>query len=157
WLASAPQAVAQGSYGDNPYTGAGTRERTGYNPYTRTMIPAGYKPYTRRTPAAPAAYNHYTRAGAAVQADYNPYTARYGSRSQKRTLPGGWQRLVPITGKAGSGLDHLDDAMLRILEKYGIPGGVLAIAKDGRLVLARGYGWANLRTGEPVKPEALFG
>ncbi len=43
------------------------------------------------------------------------------------------------------------------MRRHGIPGGSLAIAKDGKLVLARGYGWSNLETGEHVKPDTLFG
>jgi N-acyl-D-amino-acid deacylase len=37
------------------------------------------------------------------------------------------------------------------------PGSVGRLAKDGRLLLARGYGWANLKAREPVRPEMLFG
>src|SRR5262249_61702147 len=64
---------------------------------------------------------------------------------------------IPIKGKAGPGLEGFDTAMLQIMDRHGIPGAALAIAKDGKLVLARGYGWANVTTGEPVLPETLFG
>jgi N-acyl-D-amino-acid deacylase len=47
--------------------------------------------------------------------------------------------------------------MLRIMDRHGVPGAALAIAQDGRLVLAKGYGWANIATGEPIKPDTLFG
>ena len=40
--------------------------------------------------------------------------------------------------------------------KWRIPGGALAVAKDGRLVLARGYGWADVEDQEPVQPYSLF-
>jgi N-acyl-D-amino-acid deacylase len=63
----------------------------------------------------------------------------------------------PISGKAGAGLEPLDRAMVTILQRHGIPGGALAIAKDGRLVYAKGFGWANLETGELVDPLTLFG
>ena len=33
----------------------------------------------------------------------------------------------------------------------------LAIVKDGKLLLAKGYGWANVTSGEPVLPNTLFG
>ena len=64
-----------------------------------------------------------------------------------------------IGGRAGvtapemSGFDSL---MSQLLQKWRIPGGALAIAKDGRLVLARGYGWADVEEQEPVQPESLF-
>jgi CubicO group peptidase (beta-lactamase class C family) len=61
-----------------------------------------------------------------------------------------------VTGDAGPGLEHLDRAVLAVMRHKGIPGATLAIAKDGKLVLARGYGLANTRTGQPVRPTSLF-
>src|SRR5262249_18735583 len=63
----------------------------------------------------------------------------------------------PVTGKAAPGTEALDRAVVTMLSRHGIRGASLAIAKDGKLVLARGYGWANLATEEPVRPDALFG
>jgi len=37
-----------------------------------------------------------------------------------------------------------------------IPGVALAIVKDGKIVLARGYGLANVEQQVPVKPEKNF-
>ncbi len=68
-----------------------------------------------------------------------------------------FEESVPIKGKAGAGLEPLDDAMLKIMDHHGIPGAALAIAKDGKLVLAKGYGWANVAAAEPVTPETRFG
>jgi len=65
----------------------------------------------------------------------------------------GW----PVTGKAASGTEALDEAIVGIISRHGIPGASLAITKDGKLLVARGYGWANLATREPVKPDTLFG
>jgi N-acyl-D-amino-acid deacylase len=70
-----------------------------------------------------------------------------------RPLEGG----IPINGKAGPGLKPFDPAMLAIMDRHGIPGAALAIAKAGKLVLAKGYGWANVDTDEPVRPDTLFG
>jgi N-acyl-D-amino-acid deacylase len=64
---------------------------------------------------------------------------------------------VPVTGKAGPGLEPFDKAMLEIMDRHGIPGAALAIAKDGKLVLAKGYGWANVAEGTPVQPDTEFG
>lgn len=63
----------------------------------------------------------------------------------------------PTTGKEAKGLEPLDDAVVAIMKRHGIPGASLAIAKDGKLVLARGYGWSDLETREHVKPDTLFG
>jgi N-acyl-D-amino-acid deacylase len=62
----------------------------------------------------------------------------------------------PITGKAVPGLQSLDRLMLDFLREYDIPGGSLAIAKDGRLVFARGYGWAEVENRKPVRPVTRF-
>jgi CubicO group peptidase (beta-lactamase class C family) len=64
---------------------------------------------------------------------------------------------IPISGKAGPGLEAFDEAMLKIMDRHGVPGAALAIAKNGKLVLAKGYGWANAATGDPVQPDTLFG
>jgi N-acyl-D-amino-acid deacylase len=64
---------------------------------------------------------------------------------------------IPIKGKAGAGLKPFDAAMIQIMERHGIPGAALAIAKDGKLVLAKGYGWADVAKEVPVEPETLFG
>src|SRR5262249_32977754 len=39
---------------------------------------------------------------------------------------------------------------------HGIPGAALAIARQGKLVLARGYGWSDVTTGALVQPDTLF-
>ncbi len=62
----------------------------------------------------------------------------------------------PITGKAVPQLRSLDRLMLDILRDYNVPGGSLAIAKDGRLVFARGYGWADVENKKPMRPTSRF-
>jgi N-acyl-D-amino-acid deacylase len=63
----------------------------------------------------------------------------------------------PVTGKAAPGTEAIDKAIVATIKRHGIPGGSLAIAKDGKLLLARGYGFANLHTEEVVHPDTLFG
>lgn len=53
-------------------------------------------------------------------------------------------------------LEDLDRIMQGALEQFAVPGGTLAVAKDGRLVYAKGFGIANLETGERVTPQTLF-
>jgi N-acyl-D-amino-acid deacylase len=60
------------------------------------------------------------------------------------------------TGPALPGMAPFDEAMTYIVEKWQIPGAGLAVAKDGRLLLARGYGFANKEREEPVQPTHLF-
>jgi N-acyl-D-amino-acid deacylase len=63
---------------------------------------------------------------------------------------------IPVTGVAGPGLERFDAVMKQILLRYQVPGGSLAIARHGKLVLARGYGFSNIRTGKPIEPTSLF-
>lgn len=67
------------------------------------------------------------------------------------------EEAIPIKGKAGPGLEPFDPAMLAIMNRHGLPGAAFAVAKDGKLVLAKSYGWANVATGESVQPDTLFG
>jgi CubicO group peptidase (beta-lactamase class C family) len=64
---------------------------------------------------------------------------------------------VPVKGQAGPGLEPFDTAMLQIMDRHGVPGAALAVAKGGKLVLAKGYGWANVSSGIAVQPDTLFG
>lgn len=63
---------------------------------------------------------------------------------------------VPITGEPIPELAAFDDLMGQAMATWGIPGGQLAIAREDRLVLNRGYGFASVEDGEPVTPDALF-
>jgi N-acyl-D-amino-acid deacylase len=84
-----------------------------------------------------------------------------GAKTAEAAPPPPAERLaeapIPIQGKAGPGLEPFDAAMIKIMERHGVPGAALAIAKNGKLVLAKGYGWANASTGDAVQPDTLFG
>jgi len=62
----------------------------------------------------------------------------------------------PTTGQAVASLVPFDRLMHSLMDRYQIPGGSLAVAKDGRLVLARGYGWADEAGRRPVEPTSPF-
>ena len=49
-----------------------------------------------------------------------------------------------------------DALMLRLMAVYNIPGAVLALIKDHRIVLAKGYGYRDLTTRAPVTTATLF-
>ena len=66
-------------------------------------------------------------------------------------------RRDPGQRAAGPGLEPFDAGMRAIMDRHGIPGAALAVAKEGKLVFAKGYGWANAATGEAVQPSTLFG
>lgn len=63
---------------------------------------------------------------------------------------------IPVRGKAGPGLEPFDAAMLQVMDRHGVPGAALAIARDGRLVFAKGYGWSDLSKNEAVQPDTRF-
>jgi CubicO group peptidase (beta-lactamase class C family) len=63
---------------------------------------------------------------------------------------------LPVTGTALPGLSSFDSAVITLLTKWKIPGASLAVAKDGRLVLARGYGYSDVGQMKPVTPDQRF-
>jgi CubicO group peptidase (beta-lactamase class C family) len=63
---------------------------------------------------------------------------------------------IAATGDAVDGLSAYDDLMRSLMAKWKIPGGSIAIAKDGKLVFARGYGFADREEKRLVAPDALF-
>jgi CubicO group peptidase (beta-lactamase class C family) len=52
--------------------------------------------------------------------------------------------------------DKVDEYILKEMQRAKIPGVALAVVKDGKVVKARGYGFANLEHQVPVKPETIF-
>jgi N-acyl-D-amino-acid deacylase len=64
---------------------------------------------------------------------------------------------VPTRGKAAPGFEELDDLILGVMDHHGIPGAGAALARDGKLLLAKGYGWSDVTTGAPAQPDTLFG
>ena len=49
-----------------------------------------------------------------------------------------------------------DHWMTSFLQDHKIPGGSLAIVRDGKVVYARGFGLADKDRKTPVQPESLF-
>jgi N-acyl-D-amino-acid deacylase len=56
----------------------------------------------------------------------------------------------------GSLEEAFDAEMEAFMTPRGVPGGSLAVAKGGRLLYAKGYGWADRDTKTPVTNESLF-
>ncbi|HYZ84983.1 MAG TPA: serine hydrolase domain-containing protein [Bryobacteraceae bacterium] len=51
---------------------------------------------------------------------------------------------------------RLDRLMVQTMSKFDLPGGQLAVVKDGRLVHSRGYGYADLERRKRVRTNSLF-
>jgi N-acyl-D-amino-acid deacylase len=64
---------------------------------------------------------------------------------------------IPVTGPGTpSGMQAWDTAAEQIMATNGMPGGELAVAYQGRVVLEHGYGYADTKTSTPVQPSSLF-
>ena len=107
-----------------------------------------------------------TTVGGSVSPESN-LTGADGTASFRWTLGNqeGEQRLTLSTGAgvtaeasshAIANLPTFDTWIESFLDQWGIPGAGVAVALDGRLVYARGYGFADIDTQEPVKAEHRF-
>ncbi len=132
----------------NPYTGAPIAQAVP-NPLTgRGMVrPGEFNPFTGRMTQPAPVYNPLT--GKAMPA----YQASSSAQAGPESWPAG---SFPITGKAGAGLESLDKAVLQIMDRHGIPGAAMAVARNGKLIYARGFGWADLGRRVAVEPQTVF-
>jgi N-acyl-D-amino-acid deacylase len=63
---------------------------------------------------------------------------------------------VSLTGRNVPDLQSFDREIAAFMRKYELPGGSVAVAKDGRLVYARGFGWADAKNRVPMQPDSLL-
>src|SRR5688572_31823901 len=70
------------------------------------------------------------------------------------TLP--TQPEIPITGAAVPGMASYDQVITAFMRKLSIPGGAVAVMRDGKLIYARGFGYADVENKTLVQPDALF-
>jgi len=63
---------------------------------------------------------------------------------------------IPISGAAVPGMASYDQVIPDLMRKYAIPGGAVAVMRDGKLIYARGFGYADVENKTPVQPDALF-
>lgn len=70
--------------------------------------------------------------------------------------PAAAETRIPLSGKAVAGTEGVDSAYSEFMTRHGIPGGSVAIMKDGKLIYARGFGWADREAKRPVAPDTLF-
>ena len=66
------------------------------------------------------------------------------------------QQEIPTTGAAVPGMKSYDQVITDFMRKYAIPGGAVAVMRDGKLIYARGFGYADVENKRPVQPDALF-
>lgn len=63
---------------------------------------------------------------------------------------------IPVSGVDIPELRPFDDVMREHMAARGIPGGALCVLREGRLLLARGYGTARRNAGTPALPTTQF-
>ena len=60
------------------------------------------------------------------------------------------------TGYSSSELEAIDRKVMDYLQQHSIPGASLAVVKDGKLIHARGYGYADPKTDRIANPSTIF-
>lgn len=91
----------------------------------------------------------------------NMYYQNYRLKQVNGCGPNGSARYTAIWEKKTGGLSiadatHIDNIISKFMQNHKVPGLSLAIAKEGRLIFAKGYGFANQSNGEKVSPKHLF-
>ena len=61
-----------------------------------------------------------------------------------------------MTGPEDPRLASFDRLIISFVEAHKVPGAALAVARDGQLVYARGFGYADVEAQQPVQPNSLF-
>ena len=63
---------------------------------------------------------------------------------------------IPLSGAAVPGMESYDQRIASWMRKFAIPGGAVAVMRDGKLIYARGFGYADVENKTTVQPDALF-
>jgi CubicO group peptidase (beta-lactamase class C family) len=72
------------------------------------------------------------------------------------------ENIIPIPHRINNELSDFEDfkmlesGLSSLLRKYNIKGASVAVAKEGKLVFAKGIGYADAETREPVEPRHMF-
>lgn len=63
---------------------------------------------------------------------------------------------IPVTGREEARFASVDKLVMSFLDEHKLPGAAVAIARNGRVVYARGFGFADAEAKSPVQPDSLF-
>jgi CubicO group peptidase (beta-lactamase class C family) len=64
--------------------------------------------------------------------------------------------MATFQSTSAANVPTVDDLMARLMSADNVPGAALALIKDGRIVLEKGYGFRDLANRAPVTKETLF-
>ena len=73
-----------------------------------------------------------------------------------QSLPFKLQRKADPSAAAASWLAGFDEFVQSAMKSWGVPGLGIALVKDGKLVLAKGYGLRNIQANLPVTADTIF-
>lgn len=74
-----------------------------------------------------------------------------------KATPKSERHLVPTTGVASDpAIAAFDKRFIAFLKKWRAPGAALVVMKNGRVLVERGYGWADVEQHEPATANHLF-
>jgi N-acyl-D-amino-acid deacylase len=62
---------------------------------------------------------------------------------------------IPVSGPNVPDAAAFDEGVKEMMRRYNVPGVGLAVARDGRLILARGYGYADFETKQFMQPDEM--
>jgi N-acyl-D-amino-acid deacylase len=130
--------------------------------FTLVGTDADQDPLTYEVVTQPA---HGSLTGTAPALTYTPAAGYFGpdrvtftvSDGKSTSPPGAVDlKVLPVRGPAVPGGQALDDVLVGALHSLGMVGGIsAAISKDGKLVYARGVGYADPTSLTPFSPDAL--
>jgi CubicO group peptidase (beta-lactamase class C family) len=63
---------------------------------------------------------------------------------------------MPISGQAVKEFLPFERCLMDFVQKHSLPGATVAVAKDGQLLYARGFGWADRKKHLPMQPDSLM-
>ena len=112
---------------------------------------------SRHSDAKPSSTIHYVLVNGKIALRKGDVTSCRGGRVLRGP---GCSNTAALAGRAtGCGDERfspVDSLVQEFLRKHHLPGGAVAITDQGRLVYARGFGFADVDTREPVLPNSLF-
>src|SRR5947209_3995824 len=95
------------------------------------------------------------RLGLAVVAAGAAVGTKLPSETATAQRPSGKAEGLPVSGQPVPQLASFDGLVQQVMARWGLQGGALALAKDGRLVFSRAYGFADVAAGQPFQPSSL--
>jgi len=63
---------------------------------------------------------------------------------------------IPISGVSHKGAEPLDDMISTFLKEHNVAGATVAVAKDGKLLYSRGFGYADVTEEKQMQPDAVM-